>query len=112
MAQVKDSRGNLAVAGLVLIPAGIVLVVGGVVAAGAVLLGAGWLLTIVALVLAANAARQGPPLFASRPLGPPTFILATAVAAIGVGSQEPLAGVAVGYLAVLWSCVRFWRYLT
>ena len=107
----KGTRANLAVAGLILIPAGLALMVGGVVAAGAVLLGAGWLLAILALVLAANAARQGPPLFASRPLGPPTFILATAVAAIGVGSQEPLAGVAVCYIAVLWFCVRFWRYL-
>jgi hypothetical protein len=43
-------------------------------------------------------------------VGPPSFIMATSVAAVGVSTEanEPLAGVAITLVAVLWFYTRFW----
>lgn len=104
-------RGNLAVAGLILIPAGIVLLAEDVDAAGTVCLASGWLLVGAAILAAARSAHGGESPLQPRRRSGPTFIAATALAGAAVASQEPLAGVAVGYVAVLWFCVRFRHWL-
>jgi hypothetical protein len=102
-----SGRGNLLGAGLVLIPVGIVLLVLELTVAGAVCLGAGWLLVLAALVSALRSPSES--LTRRGPTPVPTFVVATALAGAAVAAEEPLAGVAIGYVAVLWFCIRFWR---
>jgi hypothetical protein len=98
----------LAAAGLVLVPVGVVLLAAGVTVAGTVCLAAGWLLVVAAVAHALRNPGTGGPAWRGTL---PTFIVATAGAAVAVGAEEPLAGALVSYLAVLWLCVRFWHQI-
>jgi hypothetical protein len=105
------ARRDLALAGLVLIPVGLVTMAMADSPVGSVVLVAGWLLAFGALVWAFRAPSERQPPLVPRGWGPPSFIMATSVAAVGVGAEEPLAGVGIAYVAVLWFCLRFWELI-
>lgn len=75
------------------------------------MLAAGWFLALAAIALALRDPHEPPPGPMPRWMGPPTFVMATAVSAVAISAVEPLAGVGVAYVALLWFYARFWDFI-
>jgi hypothetical protein len=101
-------RRRLVLAGLILIPIGGLLLSTDLDVAGLVIFAAGWVLALLPILLVPIEwlrGRQADAPFRRMPW--PTFILATALAGITIGVESPEAGVAVGYIALVWFYVRW-----
>jgi hypothetical protein len=102
----RSSIRAVGIAGLVLIPSAAVAFDAELDVAGSIVLAAGWLLALVPVLAIPLADRfGGTPQPHSR--GGPTFIMVTAVAGVGIATEEPVAGLAVTYFALLWFYARF-----
>src|SRR3954452_14410150 len=101
-------RRALVLSGLILIPFGAVLIARGLDVAGPIVFGAGWFLAlapILSVPIQWLRGRQADAPF--RRMRVQTFILAAALAGLTVGTQSPEAGVALGYVALVWFYVRW-----
>ena len=101
----RDLRA-VGVSGLVLIPIAAAMFVADLGVAGSISLGFGWLLALVPVfAIPLSDKMRGTP--QSRSRGGPTFIMVTAVAGVGLAATEPVAGLAVTYVALVWFYARF-----
>jgi hypothetical protein len=101
-------RRRLVLAGLILIPIGALLLSLDLDVAGTIAFAGGWALALLPILLVPVEwlrGRQADAPFRRMPW--PTFILATGLAGITIGAKSPEAGVAIGYIAVLWFYARW-----